>query len=75
MFYNAFGTASLGERVERSFFGTQEPDAMFRGREIHKIGPKKYRIVDGAFTTCVQPTPRWEMVSGTATWCSTTTRS
>ena len=66
MFYDAFGTASLGERVERSMFGTQEPDAMFRGREIHKIGPKKYRIVDGAFTSCVQPTPRWEIVSGKA---------
>ena len=30
-------------------FGTQEPDALFCGREIHKIGPKKYRIVDGGF--------------------------
>jgi len=67
VFYNAFGTASLGERVDRSMFGTQEPDAMFRGKEIHKIGPKKYRVVNGAFTTCVQPTPRWEMVSGSAT--------
>jgi len=67
VFFNAFGTASLGDRVDRSMFGTQEPDAMFRGKEIHKIGPKKYRIVNGAFTTCVQPTPRWEMVSGSAT--------
>ena len=67
VFYNAFGTASLGDRVDRSMFGTQEPDAMFRGKEIHKIGPKKYRIVGGAFTTCVQPTPRWELVSGSAT--------
>jgi LPS-assembly protein len=68
VFYNAFGTASLGERVDRSFFGTQEPDAMFRGREIHKIGPRKYTIVDGAFTSCVQPTPRWEMVTTSATF-------
>ena len=35
---------------------------MFRGEEIHKLGPDTYRIVHGAFTTCVQPTPRWEMV-------------
>ena len=48
-------------------FGTQEADAIFRGKEIHKLGPKKYKIVDGAFTTCVQPTPRWEVVSGSAT--------
>jgi LPS-assembly protein len=67
VFYNASGTASLGDRVDRSMFGTQEPDAMFRGKEIHKIGPQKYRIVDGAFSTCVQPTPRWEIVSGSAT--------
>ncbi len=66
-FYNANGMASLGERVDRSMFGTQEPDAMFRGKEIHKLGPKKYKIVDGAFSTCVQPTPRWEVVSGSAT--------
>jgi LPS-assembly protein len=67
VFYNANGQASLGDRVDKSFFGTQEPDAMFRGREIHKIGPQKYRIVGGAFTTCVQPTPRWELVSSSAT--------
>jgi LPS-assembly protein len=66
-FYNAAGWASMGDRVDRSMFGTQEADAMFRGKEVHKIGPKKYRIVDGAFTTCVQPTPRWEIVSGSAT--------
>ena len=42
--------ASLGDRVDRSMFGTQEADAMFRGSEIHKLGPKKYKIVDGAFT-------------------------
>jgi LPS-assembly protein len=65
-FYQANGMASLGDRVDRSMFGTQEPDAMFRGREIHKLGPKKYKIVEGAFTSCVQPTPRWEVVSGSA---------
>ena len=67
VFYTAHGMASLGDRVDRSMFGTQEADALFRGREIHKLGPKKYRIVDGAFSTCVQPTPRWEVVSGNAT--------
>jgi LPS-assembly protein len=66
-FYQAHGMASLGDRVDKSMFGTQEPDAIFRGREIHKLGPKKYKIVDGAFSTCVQPTPRWEVVSGSST--------
>jgi LPS-assembly protein len=66
-FYQASGTLSLGERADRSLFGTQEPEAMFYGDEVHKIGPEKYRLVRGAFTTCVQPTPRWELVTGSAT--------
>ena len=67
-FFNASGTVSLADRgVDRSMFGTQEPDAYFRGEEIHKLGPDKYKIVHGAFTTCVQPTPRWEMVAGSVT--------
>jgi LPS-assembly protein len=66
-FFNASGTVSMANRVDRSMFGTQEPDAMFRGEEIHKLGPDTYKIVDGAFTTCVQPTPRWEVVSGSVT--------
>ena len=66
-FYVASGTATLGDRVERSMFGTQEPDAYFWGEELQKVGPKKYKITRGGFTACVQPTPRWELISGTAT--------
>ncbi len=66
-FYDAAGTASLGTRVDRSLFGTQEPDAYFWGEEIEKLGPKKYKITHGGFTTCVQPTPRWELTSGSVT--------
>lgn len=66
-FYNASGTASLGDRVNRSMFGTQEPDAYFYGEKIEKIGAQKYRITRGGFTTCVQPTPRWEIVSDSVT--------
>jgi LPS-assembly protein len=66
-FYQASGTLSLGEQEDRSLFGTQEPEAMFYGDEVHKIGPQKYRLVRGGFSTCVQPTPRWELVTGSAT--------
>ena len=68
-FSNASGIASLGERGEenRSMFGTLEPDVYFYGSEIEKVGPDKYRITKGGFTTCVQPTPRWQIVSGRAT--------
>ena len=66
-FYNASGTMSLTGKVERSMFGTQEPDAYFYGEKIEKIGPSKYRIVKGGFSTCVQPTPRWEISTTSAT--------
>ena len=68
-FENASGIASLGERGERnrSMFGTLEPDVYFFGQQIEKIGPDKYRITKGSFTTCVQPAPRWQIVSGKAT--------
>ena len=65
----ASGIASLGERGEqdRSMFGTMEPDIYFYGQTIDKIDVDKYRIHSGGFTTCVQPSPRWEIVSGNAT--------
>jgi LPS-assembly protein len=67
VFHNASGTVSLGDRVDRSMFGTQEPDAYFYGEKLEKIGEKKYRVTKGGFTTCVQPTPRWEVASSSVT--------
>ena len=66
-FFNAFGSASVSEKVDKSFFGTQEPDAFFYGETIEKIGVDRYRIHKGGFTTCVQPTPRWEVAASTVT--------
>jgi LPS-assembly protein len=67
-FYTASGIANIENRgIDRSLFGTQEPDAYFWGETIEKIGPRTYRLTRGGFTTCVQPTPRWELVSGSAT--------
>jgi LPS-assembly protein len=66
-FYDASGIATLREAVEPNIFGAQEPDAFFWGAELQKIGPKKYRIIRGGFTTCVQPAPRWDMRSGAIT--------
>ena len=34
VFYNAYGTASLGNKADRSLFGTQEPDVYFFGEEL-----------------------------------------
>lgn len=62
-FFNAAGIAFLAGTVPRSMFGSQEPQAYFYGATLERLGPKQYRITRGAFTTCLQPTPRWEIVS------------
>ena len=68
MFYNADGMASLGDRVDRSMFGTQEAGrACSAARRSTSSGRRSTRSSTARFTTCVQPTPRWEMVSGSAT--------
>ncbi len=48
-------------------FGDQEPDAYFFGEEVEKLGPNTYMVRNGGFTTCVQPTPRWELGVTSAT--------
>ena len=69
-FYSASGTVLISEdkqAQEHALFGTQEPIAYFYGETVQKISDDKYRITNGAFTTCVQPSPRWMFVSQTAT--------
>ena len=66
-FYNATGSTVLVEDVQRSMFGTQEPELQFWGEIIEKIGPRTYRLTRGGFTSCVQPTPRWEVTLSSAT--------
>jgi LPS-assembly protein len=67
IFYQANGSMSLGPTADRAAFGGQEPDVLFYGEQIEKLGDKKYRVTRGGFTTCVQPTPRWEVASGSVT--------
>ncbi len=68
-FHHASGSALLHPEqeppAEKRVFGTQEPEVLFYGETLEKIGEKRYRITDGGFTTCVQPKPRWEITSGT----------
>jgi LPS-assembly protein len=67
VFHEAYGWIDLGDEVDRSMFGTQEPDMLFHGQMIERIGPRSYKITKGAFTSCVQPTPRWQMVASSFT--------
>src|SRR5262245_270664 len=62
-FTTAFGIMSLGLQADRKQFGNQDADVYFFGDRIEKLGSRKYRITRGGFSTCVQPTPRWEMTA------------
>lgn len=72
-FYNASGIATVTPPRQQSRPGAiapppiagQETVVYFFGETIEKIGPKKYTITNGGFSTCVQPTPRWEMSAHT----------
>ena len=66
-FYNAEASTLLVEDIEPSMFGTQEPEMRFRGEIIEKLGPRTYRLTNGSFTSCVQPTPRWVLEVSSAT--------
>lgn len=62
IFYDALGIVSIPD-ANRAEFANQDPDVYFYGARIEKLGPKKYRITRGGFSTCVQPTPRWEVTT------------
>lgn len=71
-FYNAFGIATARPARQTATGGAalppvtgQDTDIYFFGDQVEKQGPKKYRITNGGFTTCVQPTPRWDLHADT----------
>jgi len=67
-FFTASGTARLTEQnLEKSLFGTMEPEVTFAAARVQKIGPKTYRLSEGWFTTCMQTPPRWEIVGSQGT--------
>jgi LPS-assembly protein len=71
-FYNAWGVATIKPQPQTPRPGmiaaptmVQENVVYFFGEQIEKIGAKKYKITNGGFSTCVQPTPRWDLHAGT----------
>jgi LPS-assembly protein len=63
-FYTASGTMPLGAAADVRQFGNQQADVYFWGETIERLGDSKYKVTHGGFTTCVQPTPRWELFTG-----------
>ncbi|HMJ85968.1 MAG TPA: putative LPS assembly protein LptD [Vicinamibacterales bacterium] len=74
-FYNAYGISTVKPPRQQVRSGGIAPPPMagqdtvvyFFGESIEKLGPKKYKISKGGFSTCVQPTPRWDLVADTVT--------
>ena len=67
-FWSAYGTARLtDEQPDKNLFGTLEPEVMFRAERIERVGPRKYLMTNGWFTTCLQPEPRWAMTGSSGT--------
>jgi LPS-assembly protein len=63
-FFTASGSAAIGDKADKSMFGALEPDVYFYGEMVEKTGEDRYKVTNGRFTTCVQPTPRWEVSAG-----------
>ncbi len=72
-FHTAAGIATIKPQFQPAQPGgiavpaqaNQDTDVYFAGELVEKIGPRKYKITKGGFTTCVQPTPRWQMTADT----------
>jgi LPS-assembly protein len=71
-FYSASGIATMKPPKQSASPGAFAPplnnadtDVYFFGDVIEKIGAKKYKITNGGFSTCVQPTPRWDLHADT----------
>ncbi len=66
-FFDARGSTVLVEDVVPSMFGTGDPEMIFWGEIMEKTGSRSYKLTRGGFTSCVQPTPRWEVSAGSVT--------
>lgn len=72
-FYRASGIATVRQGRQRSPVAggisvpptNQDNDVYYFGETVEKLGPKKYKISNGGFSTCVQPTPRWDLTADT----------
>jgi LPS-assembly protein len=72
-FYNASGIANVQPPRRQITPGAftapaptnQDTDVYFFGEVVEKIGARKYKITNGGFSTCVQPTPRWDLHADT----------
>jgi lipopolysaccharide assembly outer membrane protein LptD (OstA) len=56
-----------GKGTFENAFGYAEPGVFVEARRIERVDPHTYRIFGGKFTSCAQPTPRWNFSASSAT--------
>jgi LPS-assembly protein len=74
-FYNAWGFSTMKPQRPTVRPGAVAPPPVmgedtsvyFFGEVVEKVAVKKYKITKGGFSTCVQPTPRWNLNATTVT--------
>jgi LPS-assembly protein len=61
-FTTARGLLTIKDHTPQSFAG-REALVYFFGERLEKLGPRRYRVTRGNWTTCEQPTPRWHFTA------------
>ena len=65
-FWGAQGLMGIaGKSDPRSPLVASEADAYFSADLLEVVEKNRFRLTNGRFTTCVQPTPRWEVEGAT----------
>jgi hypothetical protein len=67
-FFHVTGWARIGDpNAEPNLFGQLEPDVQFSAERVERIGPRKYRLTKGWYSSCAQPVPRWAITHTSGT--------
>lgn len=56
-----------GRGTFENAYGYAEPGLFVEAKRIERVDPHTYRIHGGRFTSCAQPTPRWNFSASSAT--------
>ncbi|WP_158752401.1 LPS-assembly protein LptD [Acidobacterium sp. S8] len=62
-FYDVVGTLGVSSGPHNRMIFTSPNPFAFTGRELIKLGPGEYKIVDGTMTSCRLPKPDWQLLA------------
>ena len=62
-FYDVVGTLGIAKTPHNKFVYTAPNPFTVTGRELIKLGPQRYRVLDGSMTACRLPDPDWRLLS------------